>query len=864
MSGSDRSARPRFRRRAVPEPVPASPEELFGELPRGGRGVGALWSHQADLLRSYAERHEHTPDVALELPTGSGKTLVGLLIADWRRRKMRHRVVYACLTRQLARQVADAAADHGIPAVLLTGRSRSWSDRDVARYSSSQAVAITVYSHVFNTNPAFSDAQAVLFDDAHAAENYVAEAWALQIGSDDVAYAHLFDEVRDDLDPHLIARMTGESDEAATGDGVWLLPLAVVNRRIGGIDRVLSADVSGDAEYRFAMIRQGLRACMFYLSPAGWYIRPMIPPTFGHAAFTDPSQRIYLSATMGQAGELERAFGREQIERIGVPPAWERTGAGRRFFVFPALAEPGDGPLATAEGLTSELFALAGKGLVLTPDDASAVKIADAMEIPAAERFTARDPDAGLAPFISASRGVLLAASRYDGMDLPGDACHLMVMAGLPQAMNPQDQFLVTTLRASNVLTERIRTRVVQGAGRCTRGPADHAVVVVEGDRLLRFLSREDICAAMPAELQAEIAFGLENSMVPAGDLAQLTDSALRQDSLWREDAEPDLAERRRDARKTPPADAGQLADSARLEVRAWRAAWEQDWEEAARGAVDVYEHLTASDLRPYRSLWAYLGSVWSELSATEGTAGAADRAASLLRTAHQAAFGTTWLREIRPLPPADTAADPSDEGAVDGVIEALTGPLASATVLDRKTTRMLAGLAQASAPPYEQALAVLGALLGAESCKPSGQGRADAVWAWPRMWLTIEAKSDQEPGGKLTMEVIRQANTQLDSLAADRAESVPDGSYSIVVSPRAVVDPDAVAAARTHVYRVAPAAVLGLAHEAVGAWQEIRGAAAGMDGKNRHAVVARVLSERRLLPAQVRDRLTHDPIRGT
>ncbi len=78
---------------------------------------------------------------------------------------MRHRVVYACLTRQLARQVADAAADHGIPAVLLTGRSRLWSDRDVARYSTSQAVAVTVYSHIFNTNPAFSDAQAVLFDE---------------------------------------------------------------------------------------------------------------------------------------------------------------------------------------------------------------------------------------------------------------------------------------------------------------------------------------------------------------------------------------------------------------------------------------------------------------------------------------------------------------------------------------------------------------------------------------------------------------------------------------------------------------------------------------------------------------------------
>lgn len=46
-----------------------------------------LWSEQADVLRIYAETHVDDHDVALELPTGSGKTLVGLLIAEWRRLK---------------------------------------------------------------------------------------------------------------------------------------------------------------------------------------------------------------------------------------------------------------------------------------------------------------------------------------------------------------------------------------------------------------------------------------------------------------------------------------------------------------------------------------------------------------------------------------------------------------------------------------------------------------------------------------------------------------------------------------------------------------------------------------------------------
>jgi len=854
--------RPRFRKRPAPEPAPADPESLFGELPRNPHGVGALWSHQADLLRTYARDHQATPDVALELPTGSGKTLVGLLIADWRRRSMRHRVVYACPTKQLARQAADAAADQNIPAVLLIGKRRAWSDKDVARYSSSAAVAVTVYSHVFNTNPAFADAQTLLFDDAHAAEGYVAEAWALEIDHEQRAYADLLDAVRSDLDPHLIARMAGQSGDSSAGHEVRLLPVAVVDRHIEAIDRVLSAGVSGDAKYRFTMIRPGLRACLFYLSQGGWYIRPMIPPTFDHAAFTDPTQRIYLSATMGDAGELERAFGRERIERVEVPPAWERTGSGRRFFVFPALAGPSENHPDT-QSLIGELLALSDKRLVLTPDDASATRIADELEVPASERFTAKDPDVGLKSFLAAHRGTLLAPSRYDGMDLPGDACRVMIMSGLPAATHLQDRFLVTKLRALNVLDERVRTRVAQGAGRCTRGPRDYAVVVVDGADLLRFLCREDVRTAMPAELQAEIAFGLYNSEVPAGDLVQLAESAFRQDALWQQDAEPDITERRRDARRTPLPDAEQLAATAVREVRTWQAAWRQDWEAAARGAVDVLEHLTASDLRPYRSLWAYLGSAWSALAAKDGETGAADRAARLLRTAHQAASGTTWLREVQPLPSADPASDPIDDDAVAGVTSTFTGPLKSATVFDKKTATMLVGLAQTDPPVYEPALLTLGTLIGAESFKPPGKGRADAVWIWPRLWVTLEAKSDQQPEGTLSMEYVRQANTQLDSVAADREQDAPADSFSLIVSPRRLVDPDAVPIARDHLHLATPDTVLDIAHDAVRAWKELRGAAAGIDGRGQHGAIAQVLWQHRVLPTQVRDRLTSDPIRG-
>lgn len=201
-----------FKTSGLQGPAPASPEELYRDLPRRTGAVPNLWVHQGDacgraasdwtvcpgcanaealplcrpggvrcVLRSYAEQHAKTSDLALELPTGTGKTLPGLLVADWSRRKGPGRVVYACPTQQLARQVASTADRQGVPTVVLMGPSREWPVADQSRYESAEAVAVTTYSTVFNSSPKLAVPQVLLFDDAHAEEQYVAEAYSVTV-----------------------------------------------------------------------------------------------------------------------------------------------------------------------------------------------------------------------------------------------------------------------------------------------------------------------------------------------------------------------------------------------------------------------------------------------------------------------------------------------------------------------------------------------------------------------------------------------------------------------------------------------------------------------------------------------------------
>ena len=149
---------------------PESPEALFRELRPRSAHVRDLLLRQGDALRAYTAEHVDDANVAIELPTGGGKTLVGLLIGEWRRRALRQRVAYLCPTVQLARQAAAKADEYGIETVTLVRRQADWDTGDFLRFQRGEVLAVAGYSQVFNSNPRLDSAQTLILDDAHAGE----------------------------------------------------------------------------------------------------------------------------------------------------------------------------------------------------------------------------------------------------------------------------------------------------------------------------------------------------------------------------------------------------------------------------------------------------------------------------------------------------------------------------------------------------------------------------------------------------------------------------------------------------------------------------------------------------------------------
>lgn len=95
-----------FKTRKKEEFSYSSPQEMYQDN-KFKKIMGPL-DYQAAMLNLYNENADKKT-VALELPTGSGKTLVGLLIGEYRRRKNKEKVLFLCPTNQLVYQVVEQA-----------------------------------------------------------------------------------------------------------------------------------------------------------------------------------------------------------------------------------------------------------------------------------------------------------------------------------------------------------------------------------------------------------------------------------------------------------------------------------------------------------------------------------------------------------------------------------------------------------------------------------------------------------------------------------------------------------------------------------------------------------------------------------
>jgi Rad3-related DNA helicase len=436
---------------------PGSPELLFNDLKGRSKQIQHIWAHQADLLRSYMKEHKRE-DIALELPTGAGKTLVGFLIGEWRRLFYGDRVLYLCPTRQLAFQAAARAKEYGIKAGVLVGKKSEYDPATLAAYQASKAVIVSTYSSVFNIAPGLTDAQVIMLDDAHAAENYVAKMWSIPISRSDHSnlYQALLTVLAGAL-PNYMPPILGNDDATPhQKQSVEMISGVEFNDRHDELENLIQGyceklstqqqSVGSDPVFwAWKAVHGHLDACHIFVSWDEILIRPWIAPTISNDAFSGADQRIYMSATLGDGGDLERSLGITNIYRIPVPSGWDQQGSGRRLILFPnrSLQEK------QADNAIVELIRSNDRAIVMAPSSKLMKKfesLANTSKLPH-KILHSQDIEDSLDVFTASKKAILCVAGRYDGIDLPDDSCRIAVLYGLPSTVSLR-RFSVVEVKA--------------------------------------------------------------------------------------------------------------------------------------------------------------------------------------------------------------------------------------------------------------------------------------------------------------------------------------------------------------------------------------------------------------------------------
>ena len=102
--------------------------------------------------------------------------------------------------------------------------------------------------------------------------------------------------------------------------------------------------------------------------------------------------------------------------------------------------------------------------------------------------------------------------ARYDGIDLPGDSCRLLILDGLPCGESLIDRFVDENIQVETIRVSHTATRVVQAIGRIFRSNTDHGVVLLVGPKLQAWVRAPRYRTYLPELLQKQLLLGFELS----------------------------------------------------------------------------------------------------------------------------------------------------------------------------------------------------------------------------------------------------------------------------------------------------------------------------------------------------------------
>jgi len=473
-----------------------NPSEIFMALPSKNIKYSYLRNVQAEVLDQWFEQRTNKDNI-IKMNTGSGKTTVALLILKSCLAEQNGHAAYVVPDNYLVKQVINEANGLGI--------SVTTSEEDIC-FLSGDAILVINIQKLFNGKSVFGmrlsgnvSLDYILIDDVHACVDDVKAQFSIKLNGKDEVAQQIFNLYKEDLKSQNEKKYL----EIKSGDpnsGCMSVPFWRIHDTKSELLNILYAHKDENPiKFNFPLIGDILEYCNCTFTNYGVEIEPYAIPISMITAFNNAKRRIFMSATLCDDSQLVSVFDIDKNIKIISPRL--ASDIGDRMILFPQAYTP----QITDEDLKNKLKEYSSKCnvVVIVPSNYRSEFWKDVTS----DIYTAFNIVDGVKKMRSQKNGLYVLVNKYDGIDLPDDACRIIVLDGLPDARTALEKLNEDYLQGSvNSNKEKIQ-KIEQGMGRGIRSNNDYCGIIIMGAALVHILYSQNAVSyfSMATQKQYEV-----------------------------------------------------------------------------------------------------------------------------------------------------------------------------------------------------------------------------------------------------------------------------------------------------------------------------------------------------------------------
>lgn len=462
-----------------------NPIEIFDLLPeKNEKYEELLRPAQQRVLETWCNDFRDNPNTVIKMNTGSGKTVVGLLMLQSYLNEGKGPAIYIVPDNYLIEQIIKEANDLGLKVTR---------DNNDSEFLNGESILITNMHKIINGRSVFGVGEVkksigcIVVDDAHACMKVAKSQFSITIPRSNDIYEKLLNIFSDSI------KLQSESRYLDIKEGdkntQQLIPFWEWHKNYSRILELLHEKRNDNGEankslfFNWPLLKDNLELAECIITGQEFIINLDFIPIDVIPSFDQCPHRIFMSATIDDDSILVSHFNIDSTKIENCITPGNANDIGERMILIPQELNP----KITEDELKQYYKSLSTKVnvVILVPSTYRSRYWNDVADV------TVSSQDEMLSTVEKLKKqhvGLVVLINKYDGIDLPKSACEVLVIDGMPDVRSQIEKYEQIALRGSKEVLKDTIQRIEQGMGRGIRSKEDHCVVFLMGNSLVKSL----------------------------------------------------------------------------------------------------------------------------------------------------------------------------------------------------------------------------------------------------------------------------------------------------------------------------------------------------------------------------------------